>query len=129
VTDTASASTEYSVDPAYALERQRPDLLVQLCDGWSRANLDRAGVSSGWHCLEVGAGTGSLATWLVNRVGPHGRSVAMDIDLRFLGDAAARGVEVIEGDVLAVDLPEKSFDLIHTRALVMHLSQPELAIE
>lgn len=129
MSNTVSASQGYSVDRTYPLERQRLDLLTQLCDGWSRANLERAGLSAGWRCLEVGAGNGSVAAWLADRVGPQGSCVAIDIDLRFLDDAAARGVEVLERDVLADDFPDQSFDLIHTRAVVMHLAEPERAVE
>ena len=32
------------------------------------------------HCLEVGAGGGSIAHWLCQAVGPTGRVLATDID-------------------------------------------------
>ena len=38
----------------------------------------------GWRCLEIGAGRGSMATWLAERVGPAGQVVATDIDTRYL---------------------------------------------
>ena len=36
----------------------------------------RSGVQAGWRCLEVGAGRGSMAVWLAERVGPRGGVVA-----------------------------------------------------
>ena len=38
---------------------------------------------AGWRCLDVRAGSGSVATLLAHRVGPSGTVVAADIDLRF----------------------------------------------
>ena len=49
-------------------------------------HLAEIGVGSGWHCWEVGAGGGSIATWLCDRVGGSGR-VLCD---RHAGHAVAR---------------------------------------
>jgi ubiquinone/menaquinone biosynthesis C-methylase UbiE len=40
-------------------------------------------VQPGWRCLEVGAGRGSMAVWLAQRVGPSGHVVATDVDVGF----------------------------------------------
>ncbi len=45
--------------------------------------------------------------------------VAADIDTRLLADVA--DIEVVELDVARDALPEGSFDLVHTRMLLMHL--------
>ena len=34
--------------------------------------LETAGIGPGWHCLEVGGGSGSVAAWMAERVGPSG---------------------------------------------------------
>lgn len=128
MTHTTGQGSGYSLDPAYALERERLDLLAESTDGWSKNNLERVGVAAGWRCLEVGAGTGSIAMWLSDRVAPDGRCVAIDIDTRYLDSARDRGVEVLERDVRTADLPDESFDLIHVRAVVTHLDEPERVI-
>jgi SAM-dependent methyltransferase len=88
--------------------------------------LDRVGVDRGWRCLEVGAGDGIVAQWLAGRVGPEGRVVATDIDPRFLAGLA--GVEVRRHDVLCDPLECGAYDLVHCRALLMHLRDPGRAL-
>lgn len=57
--------------------------LLEVCrDPGTIGRLDRLGVSCGWRCLEVGAGHGSIARWLAERVGPTGSVLAADIDPR-----------------------------------------------
>jgi predicted O-methyltransferase YrrM len=46
--------------------------------------LTGVGVADGWACWELGAGGGSVATWLAERVGPAGSVLATDIDVRFI---------------------------------------------
>jgi len=92
-----------------------------------------AGVSpgmAGWSCLEVGAGAGSVARFLAERVGPAGRVVATDLDPRFLGagDRLPSNVEVRRHDILADPLEEAAFDLVHCRALLCHLDEPVQAL-
>src|SRR5918912_134340 len=76
------------------------------------------GVSSGWSCLEVGAGAGSIARWLAHQVGPTGRIVATDIDTRFFADAAAINLEAWRHDISCDPLPYQNFDLVHVRWLL-----------
>jgi len=44
------------------------------------------GIREGLRCLEVGAGGGSVAAWLCEKVGPTGRVVATDINIQLLQD-------------------------------------------
>ena len=55
-------------------EDRRLGLLEEIFDPVSRRR--RSGVQAGWRCLEVGAGRGSMAVWLAERVGPRGGVVA-----------------------------------------------------
>ena len=65
-------------------EGERPRLLEELADGRTRALLERAGIDRGWRCAEVGAGAGSVARWLGDRVGPTGSVLAIDVDTTLL---------------------------------------------
>src|SRR5262249_5971693 len=60
-------------------ERDRLRLMSDLLDPSSRVHLLRTGVATGWRCLEIGAGNGSLSQWLAQRVGPTGHVVVRDI--------------------------------------------------
>lgn len=74
---------------------------------------------SGMRCLELGPGRGSIADWLVDRVGPTGRVLAIDRDPSQLTPAA--NLEIVRHD-LQQSLPVAGpFDLIHARLVLLHL--------
>ena len=95
--------------------------LSALFDATTERHLADRGVAPGWHCLEVGAGGGSIARWLGERVGPAGRVVATDLDTHSLEQLELPNVEVRRHDITSDPLPERAFDLIHTRMVLMHL--------
>jgi tRNA A58 N-methylase Trm61 len=53
--------------------------MSDLLDPSSVFHLLRIGITTGWRCLEIGAGNGSLSQWLAQRVGPAGHVIASDI--------------------------------------------------
>lgn len=101
-------------------ERDRLTALAEELDPATEARLDALGPQPGWRCLEVGAGSGTIAAWLAGRC-LHGHVVATDVDLRFLDAGARPNLEVLEHDVTADDFPPASFDLIHARYVFVHL--------
>jgi ubiquinone/menaquinone biosynthesis C-methylase UbiE len=70
--------------PAPEAERQRLALLQEYYDPRTIARLENLGVAAGWRCIDVGAGGGSIAQRLAERVGPTGSVLAVDLDLRLL---------------------------------------------
>jgi 2-polyprenyl-3-methyl-5-hydroxy-6-metoxy-1,4-benzoquinol methylase len=104
-------------------------LLEELFDPPTLKRLESVGVAPGWQALEVGAGRGSIAAWLADRVGDEGRVVATDVDTSLLEALDEPRVEVLRHDVLVDDLPPASFDLVHCRALLVHLSDPDRALD
>jgi SAM-dependent methyltransferase len=84
-------------------------------------HLEKRGVASGWHCLEVGGGGGSIAVWLSERIGPSGRVVVTDINTRFLESLKQPNLEVLRHNIVTDPLPEGAFDLVHARLVLMHL--------
>ncbi len=94
-------------------------LLGAILDADSVAVLTRIGVAPGWHCLDLGAGAGTISRWLAGRVGPTGRVVALDVDPRYL--PATGPVEAQRADVTAADLGTGRYHLVHARLLLMHL--------
>lgn len=64
------------------VERNRLRLVENIFDPCTIRHLEMIRVSEGWHCLEVGAGAGSVAQSLSSRVGLTGKVVATDINIR-----------------------------------------------
>jgi SAM-dependent methyltransferase len=60
---------------------------------------------------------------LCERVGPEGRVVAVDLEPVLLADVSAPNLEVRRLDVVVDELPEATFDLVHTRLVLIHLPQ------
>ncbi|MEO1061078.1 MAG: methyltransferase domain-containing protein [Actinomycetota bacterium] len=84
--------------------------------------------------LDVGCGPGTLTADLADRVAP-GRVVALDAAEDVLAEARAtldaRGrsdVEVVVGDVYALDLPDDTFDVVHAHQVLQHLGDPVAAL-
>jgi SAM-dependent methyltransferase len=113
----------YLFEHAWEQERRRLDVLEEVFDPATRDCLGRVPVPSGGRCLEVGAGAGSIARWLCERVGPGGRVVATDLDTGFLEALAEENLEVRRHDIVADELETGAFDLIHARLVVEHLPQ------
>lgn len=103
------------------LERERLELLASLHDPLSQRQLANAIDLDGADVLEFGAGTGSIARWLGDEVGPAGRVLATDIDLRFLKRLGHPRVDIQSHDIVSDPLAANRFDLIHGRFVLTHL--------
>jgi SAM-dependent methyltransferase len=112
-----------------SLSAQRLDSIAMLYDERTISFLERIGVRAGWHCLEVGSGHGSIASWLASLVGDDGSVLATDIDPRFLASVRRRNVEVRRHDISLDPLPPERFDLIHARLVLIHVPNPWHAVE
>jgi SAM-dependent methyltransferase len=110
-------------------EQARLALLERRYDEATFRRLRALGSLEGARCLEVGAGAGSVARWLSGQVGLRGHVVATDIDPRFLFRLGAPRVEVLRHDILVDDIEEGAYDLVHCRALLLHLPDPARALE
>jgi SAM-dependent methyltransferase len=118
----------YLLDNALDHARERLSAGAEWLDPWTVSRLELLGVSSGWSCLEVGAGNGSIADWLCERAGPTGRVLATDIDARFLGELRRPNLEVRVHDIRTEGLPTGAFDVVHARLLLSHLPDPHVAL-
>jgi SAM-dependent methyltransferase len=103
-------------------------LLEDWADAATVRHLQATGVGPGWRCLDVGAGAGSVARWLAGGVGESGVVVAADLNPRFLDDVPTN-VEVRRLDITKDELEAKAYDLVHSRLLLMHLSDPTAALD
>ncbi|HKV43972.1 MAG TPA: methyltransferase domain-containing protein [bacterium] len=119
---------EYAFDPTWIHARQRLRGLEQLLDAGTIRRLEALGVAEGWHCLEVGAGGGSIAEWLCQRVGRAGYVMATDLDTRFLGALTMPNLDTRRHDIASDDLPERRFDLVLSRLVLEHIQEREKAL-
>lgn len=99
-------------------ELERLRAIEQVFDPSSRRRLLATGLKSGWSCLEVGPGAGSILNWMSGVVGPTGRVVGVDLSTKFLTAPHPKHVEVRHGDVRSAPLPASSFDLVHAALCV-----------
>jgi len=100
------------------------DQLAEMLDPFTRRRLDpaldRVAGSGGARCLEVGAGAGTIAYWLANRVGASGEVVATDLDPSRI--RAHPRITALAHDIVTDPLPGR-FDLIHVRLVLAHLPE------
>jgi ubiquinone/menaquinone biosynthesis C-methylase UbiE len=119
------SKSSYLLDNAARQTPDRFDALSALFDRGSIQYLEDRGVGSGWNCLEVGGGGGSMAAWLAARVGPTGHVLVTDLNPCFLGHLKSSNLEVRRHDVLTDTLPDAAFDLIHSRLVLIHIPERE----
>ena len=97
--------------------------------------LARVGLSSGQSALDLGCGPRGVLELLIDRVSPGGTVIGVDADLAHveladaLAQAAANGrglreVKVVLADARATGLPSDTFDVVHTRTLLVTIPQP-----
>src|SRR5580765_189506 len=102
--------------------------LADSFDAGTRRHLMTRGVAPGWHCLEVGGGSGTIANWLSDQIGARGRVVVTDIDTRFLEPLKRPNIEVLRHDITSDPLAEGVFDLIHARMILIHLPERDAVL-
>src|ERR1700688_4623462 len=92
--------------------------------------LERLGLGAGWHCVDVGAGSGDVSVALASLVGRTGRIYAVDNDPIARDEVASAAAAVGAAQVIAVTqagedlrLPEP-VDLAFCRFLLLHVVEP-----
>lgn len=102
------------------LERLRT--LEYAFDPLSHTVFDQLELPANPAILDLGAGAGSFAGWLTQQY-PDATVTATDIDTRFL--TGLPGIRVVSHNAATEDFPAASFDVVHARALLCHLSERE----
>lgn len=83
---------------------------------WAPELVERLAVQPGERVLDLACGTGIVTRHLVDRIGPTGRVVGLDVNVDML--AVARrvvphpAIEWLEGSALAMPLPDAAFDVV-----------------
>ena len=71
-----------------------------------------------------------MARWLSDAVGDRGSVTAIDRDTALLEELGTRpNVTVLEDDLMTMSFGISCFDLVHSRAVLMHLDDPDTVVE
>ena len=120
---TTKTEGRYLFPHSWEGEADRLTALTRAFDPVTRRHLLDRGITDGWRCLEVGGGTGSIARWMSEQVGPKGRVLATDLSLELMQSQGVEGenMELRRLDVLSDPMPDEEFDLVHCRLVLEHL--------
>jgi SAM-dependent methyltransferase len=109
----------------------RLEMLEEIFGPHSRQLLGKAGLCKGLRVADIGCGTGLISLWIATQVGAEGRVVGVDMSCEQLkvaqANAAAAGLTNVsfqEGSAYETNLPPGQFDMIYSRFLMCHISQP-----
>jgi SAM-dependent methyltransferase len=115
--------------------RERLRILGRIMRPTTRALLDRVALREGMTCLDVGCGGGDVTLEIARIVGRTGRVLGIDMDetkielaRREAAESELAGVEFRVSQVGATDV-STGFDVVYTRFVLTHLSDPAAALE
>jgi len=88
---------------------------------YRRQALMRAGLAPGAEVLDVGIGTGMVATEALNVIGTGGRLVGVDPSPGMMGQVHLPGVELVQGMAEALPRPDASCDFLSMGYALRHI--------
>jgi ubiquinone/menaquinone biosynthesis C-methylase UbiE len=137
---TSVSGTEPAATAVYALGRnpaesarlqRQSDELRPL----SAELLDRVGLKRGQSAIDLGCGPSGIIQLLSERVSPGGRVIGVDADpvhvtmaREFADERGLRDVEIVAADARHTGLPAASFDLVHSRTLLVTIPEPQTVV-
>ena len=113
-------TTSYAFDNAGRETGTRFGGLEAALDPLTIRHLSALALSDSARCLEIGAGSGSIARWLSDRVGETGNVVATDVNLDWF-EGSAPNIDAQLHDIVRDPLPSATYDVIHARLVLCHL--------
>jgi len=96
--------------------------------------LIRAGIQPGMRVADLGCGTGMVTQLLAELVGPTGEVIGIDFSEDQIEQAREMlpknlsNVGFIRASATDTGLPRDTFDLVYSRFLLIHLTEPEAAL-
>jgi len=130
---------EYQMNGEYVLATgeaaaNRLRILHSIYGPGARRVLVEAGIRSGMRVADLGSGTGMVTQLLAELVGPTGEVVGVDYNgdqveqAKALLPAGVSNVRFVRASATDTGLPRESFDLVYSRFLLIHLTEPDAAL-
>lgn len=98
--------------------------------------LGQLDIQPGDQAVDLGCGPHGILDLLSERVGPSGRVVGVEqsestvqLARQFIAQRQLRNVEVLHRDAKATGLPRASFDVVHTRLVLVNVPEPRRVVE
>ncbi|GIU72240.1 MAG: class I SAM-dependent methyltransferase [Candidatus Nitrosocaldaceae archaeon] len=119
-----------------AKELLRLELQAELFEPYTKHTLELAGIKKGMKCVDFGCGNGYTAILLAKLVGKDGKVIAIDTskDALLVAEKNAKrlgidNIEFIQTDAYNTSLKDNYYDLIFSRFLFTHISEPKKVLE
>lgn len=100
-------------------ELHRLKLIEDAFDAASIACLKKTNIQTGWRCLEIGPGAGSILSWMEEKAGPGGRVVGIDKNTQYIQNRNSPPFDIIQGDFSDLTFNEP-FHVAHARYVLIH---------
>ncbi|MEU6392415.1 methyltransferase domain-containing protein [Streptomyces sp. NPDC046939] len=117
-------------------ERQRLIFQGELLKADTQALLDRVPLRDGDRALDVGCGPLGIMDALAARVGETGQVTGVDAEPRMIemarrtiAEHGLSNVSLTVADAADTGLPHSSFDLVHTRLVLMNVPHTDLVLD
>lgn len=116
--------------PLETAEIYESKFVPALFADWAPHVIDMGDVSKGQSVLDVACGTGIVARTAVERVGPGGRVVGVDLNEAMLTVAArvCPGVDLRQADVTDLPFGDRTFDAVLCQMALMFFPDPTGAL-
>ena len=101
-------------------EAERLDRMAHAHDPDTFATIERLNLPKNAHCLDIGAGRGSVAIWLAQTL-PGSDVIASDLDLSSVKENTLSNLSLKKIDLRCDDLGSEVYDLVHCRAVLCFL--------
>ncbi|MFE7191505.1 methyltransferase domain-containing protein [Kitasatospora sp. NPDC057541] len=114
-----------------ALDAQAANAGVRRLRAWAH---ERLAAAPGERVLDIGSGTGSETRVLAAAVGPGGSAIGLEPNpgLRALAERraaeAGSAARFLDGDALALPLPDADLDAVRCERVLQHLTDPARAV-
>ncbi|GAA3348831.1 methyltransferase domain-containing protein [Amorphoplanes nipponensis] len=118
--DTTAPASTYMFDNDTTEAARQVQILADVLDDHTISVLESVEVPHDGRCLDLGAGAGTISTWMAGELVPAGHVDILDLNPRHI--PTHDRTTVITGDVTTHEFTAAAYDLIHARLLLMHLA-------